>query len=321
MRITRVLIAAAICAAVAACKSETSPKPLVLTHPTGNSGARISGFGGRPFGLHVASSGDVLVTEQDLNKAVHIDSIGGNGATISVGSDPGDVVTTLNGGTAFVSGYFDGTVSVVDLATDQVTKVIQVSTSNAYRLALSKSGADLYVTSTDGRLYDVSTSSRAVTRSIPLAGSQGIAINHAGNSLYVSSTSGTVWRLTLPGLTAATSVTQSCAGQELALSTDDAELYLACEDGNVLVLDPTTLSLKATIPIANQAPFGMAVSPDNQQIYVACAATGGVAVIDRASLTVITQLNVGGMPRRVGFNKTGSKAYISNESNWVDVIE
>lgn len=322
MRISPIVIAAAAIVASTACHSDTAPKPAPFaTHPTGNSGARINGFGGRPFGLRVTNTGDVLITEQDLNQAVHIDSIGGNGASIPVGHDPGDVVATADGHTAFVSGFNDGTVSVVNLATNLYPTVIQVSTSNAYRLALSPSGSDLYVTSTDGHLYDVSTASRTVARSVPLGGSQGIAINHAGTSLYVSSTSGTVWRLNLPGLTTATSVTQSCTGQELALAIDESELYLACEDGAVMVLDPTTLALKATIPIANQAPFGMAVSPDNQQIYVACAGTGQLAIIDRASRTVINQLVLGSMPRRVGFNKIGNKAYISNEGNWVDVIE
>jgi len=327
MRISEVVIVAMAAVALASCRNDTAPQqgssspPSNATHPSGNTDSRILGFTGRPFGLNVTSAGDVLTTEQDMNQAVHVDSLGGRPANIAVGRDPGDVVTTKDGGTAFVSGFFDGTVSVVTLSTNQVPAIIPVSPSNAYRLALSSSGSDLYVTSTDGHLYDVSTGSRTVTRSVALGGSQGIAINHAGTSLYVSSTSGTIWRLNLPGLGTATSVTQNCAGQEVALSTDDAELYFACEDGKVLVLDPTSLALKATIPIVNQSPFGMAVSPDNQQIYVACAGSGALAVIDRASRTVIKELGVGGMPRRVGFNKTGNKAYISNEGNWVDVIE
>jgi hyaluronoglucosaminidase len=320
MPFSRVMIVGMASLTLASCRNGTGPKSELgnATHPTGNTDTRILGFSGRPFGLNVTSAGDVLTTEQDMNQAVRVDSLGGNAVGIAVGHDPGDVITTRDGATAFVSGFFDGTVSVVTLSNNRVTTIIPVST-NAYRLVLSSSGADLYVTSTDGNLYDVSTSSRTVSRSVPLGGSQGIAINHAGSSLYVSSTSGTVWRLNLPALTIGTSVTQSCSGQEVALSTDDAELYFACEDGKVLVLDPTSLALKATIPVSSLAPFGMAVSPDNQQIYV--AGGGGLAVIDRASRTVIKQLALGGTPRRVGFNKTGNKAYISNEGNWVDVIE
>jgi DNA-binding beta-propeller fold protein YncE len=43
------------------------------------------------------------------------------------------------------------------------------------------------------------------------------------------------------------------------------------------------------------------------------------AVVDRASgATEI--LPVGGTPRRIAFDATGSTAVISNEGNWVDVI-
>jgi DNA-binding beta-propeller fold protein YncE len=318
-----VLSSLALLTLVVGCKdSSTTPTPTSrFTHPNGTSDTKIIGLGGRPFGLFVTSGGNVLVTEQDLNLAVRVDSLGGGSATIAVGHDPGDVVANDASTIGYVSGFFDGTVSVVDLGANQVLKTLQVSPSNAYRLVLSKDGTRLYVTSTDGYLYTINTATQTPISSLTLGASQGIAINHAGSELYVTSTSGTVWRLDLPNLTTAKSTSLSCVGQDVALSKDDAEAYLACEDGNVVVLDATTLATKGTIAVPGGAPFGLAVTPDNAQIYVASARTHNLTIIDRASHSIVNTLTLTGTPRRVGFNTLGNKAYVSNEGNWVDVIE
>ncbi len=310
----------------AACKNGTAPTmnrpgvPTTATHPAGNAAARIIGLGGRPFGLNVTPTGDVLVTEQDLNQVVRVDSLGGRPANIPVGRDPGDVAAN-SAGTAFVSGYLDGTLSVVDLSSNAVVRTVFVSRSNAYRLALSKDESLLYITSTDGHLYAMNTASRVVTDSVSLSAFQGLTLNHAGTALYATSITGTVWRLGVPGLAAADSVSLSCATRDVALAIDDSELYVACEDGSVSVLDPISLATKATISLTGAAPFALAVSPDNAQLYVASALTQNLTIIDRATGAVVKTLALSGTPRRVVFDKLGSKAYVSNEGNWIDVIE
>ena len=316
------LIIAVCSLIVAACKSGTSPNNQThATHPAGNGGLQIIGLTGRPFGIRVTSTGDVLATEQDANQMVRVDSLGGHAVNVGVGLDPGDVIVNSAGTTAFVSGFNDGTVDVVDLGTNHVTKTIQVSPSNAYRLALSKDGSSLYVTSPDGHLYTVSTSALSVTGSVSLNASQGMTLNHAGTELYVSSTSGTVWRLDLPGLTTGRSTSLPCTGQDVALPNDDSELYVACENGTVTILDPTTLATKTTITLAGTAPFGLAVTPDAAQIYVASGATHNLTILDRIAHSVVKTVPLNGLPRRIAFNAFGDKAYIANEGNWIDVIE
>ena len=327
---------------VIACKSNSEPvthtepvadtepvahrKPVThdsVTHPavTGNAVTRILGFGGRPFGLTVTASGDVFVTEQDLNRAMRSDSLGGQPANFASGRDPGDVVVSRSG-TAFVSGYFDGTITVVNLSKDTVTQTVQVASSNAYRVVLSKDESQLFVTSNDGHLYTMNTSTRTVTGSIPLsAQSQGLTLNHAGTSLYASATSGVISRLDLPDLTTGKSTSLSCMAQDVALATDDSELYVACEEGRVMVLDPVTLATKEIVSLSGAAPFGLAVSPDNAQLYIASAMTRNLTIIDRATRSVIMTLPIGGTPRRVAFNRLGNRAYVSNEGNWIDVIQ
>jgi YVTN family beta-propeller protein len=319
-------ISTAVCfalVAAAACHDSASPKTqFPPTHPSANTSARILGLGGRPFGVRVAPTGDVLVTEQDLNRAVHLDSLGTSAANVGVGADPGDVVANRAGTRAFVSGFNDGTVSIVDLTNNTVTKTVQAAPGNAYRLALSSDESRLFVTSTDGNLYTVNTSSQTVGASKFLGGAlQGLTLDHNGQFLFVSATSGSIWRLDAGTLAVTRSVALSCTAQDVALSTDDAELYVACENGSIAVLDATTLQTKTTIDLTSISPFGLAVTPDDAQLYVTSPLSGSVTIIDRAARSVIKTLAVTSVPRRVAFNARGNLAYVANEGNWVDVIQ
>ncbi|MEO5816257.1 MAG: hypothetical protein ABIT20_13355 [Gemmatimonadaceae bacterium] len=78
---------------------------------------------------------------------------------------------------------------------------------------------------------------------------------------------------------------------------------------------------KQQVPLAFGSPFGLAISPDDLQIYVAATNPGRVIVLDRATRSVVRVVNVGGVPRRVTFTFDGLMALIANEGGWVDVIK
>jgi DNA-binding beta-propeller fold protein YncE len=151
---------------------------------------------------------------------------------------------------------------------------------------------------------------------------QGMALDHAGKNLYVGSSTGEVWRLDPASLRTVQHAHFDCVVQDVKLSIDDAELYVACDKskGSVVVLDPKTLTPITTIPLAGAA-FGLGVTPDNAQLYITMPALGGLVVLDRATRTCIRGIAVHGAPRRVAFSPTGDKAYVSNEWNWVAVFK
>ena len=318
--ITSSITTFSLCVAAAGCHDSTGPKPTAVVHPAGTPTSQITGLGGRPFSVRVASTGDILVTEQDLNRAVHVGA--SQQTNITVGGDPGDVVANRVGTQAFVSSFFDGTVAVVNLTNNTVVKTVAVSPSNAYRLALSADESILYVSSTDGNLYTITTSTQTSGPSKGLGGSlQGLALDHSGH-VYVSSTSGGVTRLDGSSLSVLKSATVPCLAQDIALAIDDAELYIACENtAKVLVLDPTSLATKDSVVLTGMAPFGLAVTPDNAQLYVTSPQLGRLTIVDRASRGVVKTLILTGVPRRVAFNARGTRAYVANEGNWVDIIE
>ena len=305
---------------VGAC-SATAPSVRTAGHPVGDLSTQITGLSGRPFAVRVSSQGVVFTTQQDANSvATYTLATEARGAPILVGADPGDVVFTRDGNTAFVSAFYGGTVHVIDVARNRQTAVIPVS-SNAYRLALSLDEATLFVSSTDGNLYAIDVATGRVSRSVALGGAiQGLALSSSGRTVIASSTVGVVWKLDAATLQIIATRIVGGSLQDIAISQDETEIYVANEGGRIDILDGGTLVVNSSIVLRGLTPFGLSLTPDNTQLYVTSPQTGSVAIIDRGTKALLKTLPVSGIPRRVAFDATGAVAVVANEGNWVDRI-
>ena len=67
-------------------------------------------------------------------------------------------------------------------------------------------------------------------------------------------------------------------------------------------------------------PWGMALTPDGQQLYVGLVLQGEVVVVDRASRGVVQRIATGGTPRRIVFNQSGTLALVTNEAGFITYI-
>lgn len=290
----------------------------VIGHPaSGSISSVLSNVNGRPFGVRIAMNGTIGVTQQDLN-VVTLTDLAASRRTVPAGADPGDVVFTSSGSKAYVSAFNAGTITVVDVASGSAISTFSVA-SNAYRLALSPDDSRLFVTSTDGRVYVVNTATQGATP-IALGGSlQGAILDPAGRFLYVTSTGGGLWKIDASTLQIDASKFVGGVLQDIGVSPNGAELYVADESGSVKILDATTLAARSQI--AATGAFGLAVSRDGAQLYVTSPTSGAVFIVDIASRAVMKTLAVGGVPRRVAFDRFGMIAVAANEGNYVDVIK
>lgn len=59
-------------------------------------------------------------------------------------------------------------------------------------------------------------------------------------------------------------------------------------------------------------PFGMALSPDNQRLFVACSGINAVAVIDAKKLEVLGYIPTGWFPAKLKVSKDGKKLIVAN---------
>jgi len=306
---------------LAACGGATGPRRSAPTHPAGVLSGRVSGFTGRPFAVRVSPDDVVLVTQQDANSVARF-SLGATAPELAVpvGADPGDVVFTRDGATAFASAFIGGGVHILDVAAGDEVAAVRIS-SNAYRLAITSDDGRLFVSSTDGRLYLFDPVGRRVVASVRLQGAlQGLALSSSDRWVVVSSTSGTVWKIDAATLEVLATRTIGGTLQDVAIARDGGEIYVASETGWIDVLDGATLEPKQRITLTELKPFGLALTPDDAQLYVTSPTTGTVGMVDRQTRSLLATFSVAGVPRRVAFDASGATAVIANEGNWVDIV-
>ncbi len=75
-----------------------------------------------------------------------------------------------------------------------------------------------------------------------------------------------------------------------------------------LVLEPA----ESVRGLRGVLPFGMALSPDEKRLYVACAGINAVAVIDARKDTVLGHLPTAWFPARVAISPSGKMLYVSS---------
>ncbi len=77
------------------------------------------------------------------------------------------------------------------------------------------------------------------------------------------------------------------------------------------IAHPTKLPKVSQTP-RYKTPLNMALSPNGEEIYVACEASHTIIVVSVQTLTKIAEINVGHHPTDVTFSPDGAKAYVSN---------
>src|SRR5262249_6961872 len=105
-------------------------------------------------------------------------------------------------------------------------------------------------------------------------------------------------------------VTVGDAPSGVAVHGDRA--YVTNSNGTVSVIDTTTNTVVASIPVGAQSRVGVAVSADGTRAYVTTNSNGLVSVIDTATNTVIDTIAVGAAPSDVAIR--GDRVYVTNIS-------
>ena len=91
-------------------------------------------------------------------------------------------------------------------------------------------------------------------------------------------------------------------------------------DRTLSVLDTRTHTVIATIDVGAN-PWGVAVDPDADTVYVTNSGDGTVSVVDTRTRTVTDTVNVGDRIFAVAVDPTAPAAYITNRNDSVSVVE
>ena len=104
--------------------------------------------------------------------------------------------------------------------------------------------------------------------------------------------------------------------EQLAVS-NAGRLYAADEDaGKLIVMDIVSGAPVGAVPVGAE-PEGVALTPDEKQVWVTSEGNSAVVAIDTATLKVLATIPVGERPRNVVFSADGSRAYVVGEADRV----
>ena len=321
MRMNRACLVSTVAVTVAAamtagCDGPTDPGS--IGHPAGFVTATLS-LGQRPFGVAVSSHGVVYVTRLDATHMTRMDLPALQlSDSVAVGWVPTAVAFHPDDATAYVTNQFSQELGVVNVASDIQVETVQIG-GDPFMVAVSPDGGRIYVTANTDSLFVLDGSSHTVLTSLPVQGApNGIAFHPATARVYVSAfVGGTVTEI--EGSSVLRTIPVGGAPQGLALSPDGNDLFVANEDGPLQVVDLSSGNVTALSGIA-ESGFGLGQSPDGAVLYVTIPSAGKVVVVDRASREVENTIEVGGRPRRIGFDRSGTTAVVANEAGWVDII-
>ena len=313
-----VVLTAVLLAGVVSCSDSTGP---VATHP-GAVIERSDDLAARPYGAAVSASDVVYVTQLDNERVARIDLPAlGVSDSVDVGWIPTYIAFNSAGTRAYVANQFDQTVGVIDVGTNTQTSTINVS-GDVFIALPNSEDTRLYVVTNNNRLYEIERASGNTLRSVALAGTgQTLAWHPNGYLLYASTfTGGTAVEVDTRTMTITRTFVTGSKAQEVVVSRDGTELFVADEDlEKVDVFNLSSGARVASIDVGGN-PWGMALSPDQEQLYVGLVFQGEVVVIDRASRAVVQRIPTGGAPRRIVFNQSGTLAVVTNEAGFVTYI-
>jgi YVTN family beta-propeller protein/VCBS repeat-containing protein len=268
--------------------SQTVVVPVALSVPGGGGpggGDNPPGGGGDNPGGDGPPSGDLL-------------------ATITVGDGPWAVAVTPDGAHAYVSASIDGAVVMFDTATNTVVGSPIHTGTEPLGLVLSPDGTRLYVTDVnagnvdengdpvDDVVYVIDTATNTtVGAPIPVGlFPVGAVVTSDGSRVYVANT-----------------------GQGGSGTGDPGTISVIDTAAHATVGSPITVGIE---------PWGLALSPDGNRLYVGNLGSHSVSAVDTATGTVSNTIQVGLNPAGLALSSDGARLYVANESdNTVSVID
>jgi YVTN family beta-propeller protein len=265
-------------------------------------------------------------------------------ARIPVGSDPHEVIASVDGKTAFVTIYGGGSLhelNVIDL-------VAQKPLSNVDTRPLFGPHGVTFVA---GKVWFSAEGSKSVGRYDPATGkldwSMGtgqdrthmIWVTDDGKRIYTTNvSSGTVSILTdtliLPGPSAPAgakpredwiqTVVPTARGSEgFDVSPDGNELWTASsEDGTIYVLDLAAKKLKTKIDAKVLGANRLKISPDGKMALISSLRSSDLTIYDTRSHKEIKRLKIGRGAAGILMDPNGSRAFIAcTPDNYVAIVD
>ena len=324
-RRTLIVFAAALCTLECSSTTDFTPPGDGTTHPVGDI-ADTALLAGAPHGIAIADDGTMLIARLDSGDVVvGRDSDFALGAKIPVGAHPIDVAITPDGRTGFAAIISSPHVAIIDVASRTKTGDLTVAES-PLRVLLSPDGKHLYVTTsgadgdTTSTVYDFDAQTHSLIDTTVIgAFGNGIALDAPRHHLFVSA-SQYVYEINTISHVLLRRIWVGGPLQDVAVKQDGSELWVATEtDAGVQVFDlPTGTHIQSIEGTENA--LGLKITPDGREFYVARNIGGILSIVNGGTRQVLKWVAPGLGPLRIAFNKSGSRAVVTDDATGAVLI-
>ncbi|MCX5605222.1 beta-N-acetylglucosaminidase domain-containing protein [Streptomyces phaeochromogenes] len=243
-----------------------------------------------------------------------VDLVSGASAEIAVGKNPGEVVVSADGRTAYAANQGSDSVSVIDVPTGKVTATIAVGDVPA-GLALTPDGKTLWVADySDDAVQPVDLATGTAGAKIAVGdGPENMAITPDGSTLYVANIhDSTVTPLTLPAGRAGTAIPVGPNPFNVVAAPDGRTVYVSNSGGSTVTpIDTATNDTRPTLLVNGQQAYGLALSPDGRTLWVSASTGDRVTPVDTVTGAPGTPVTVGRSAFDVALDWNGSTAYVT----------
>nr|WSZ13916.1 beta-N-acetylglucosaminidase domain-containing protein [Streptomyces canus] len=242
-----------------------------------------------------------------------IDLSSGTTRNIAVGNNPGEVVVSADGRTAYAANQGSDTVSVIDVSSGTVTATVAVGKVPA-GLALTPDGGTLWVANyTDGTVQSIDTGTLRTGTPVPVGdGPENMAITPDGRTLYVADIhDNTVSPVDLTTGQAGAAIPVGPSPFNVVAAPDGRTVYVSNSGGSTVTpIDTTTNETEPTFLVSGQA-YGLGLSPDGRTLWVSPSNGDTITPIDTVTGAPGATVKVGKSAFDVALNWNGGTAYVT----------
>ncbi|MEV7393229.1 beta-N-acetylglucosaminidase domain-containing protein [Streptomyces sp. NPDC091215] len=242
-----------------------------------------------------------------------IDLATGTRTDIAVGNNPGEVVVSADGRTAYSADQGSDTVSVIDVAKGTVDATVAVGKVPA-GLALTPDGKTLWVADyADGAVQSIDTGTLRTGVPIPVgSGPENMTVTPDGRTLYVANIhDNTVTPVDLTTQKAGTAIPVGPSPFNVVAAPDGRTVYVSDSGGSTVTpIDTATNDTEPTILVSGQA-YGLALSPDGRTLWVSPSNGDYVTPVDTVTGVPGPRITVGASAFDVALDWNGTTAYVT----------
>nr|WP_239148848.1 beta-N-acetylglucosaminidase domain-containing protein [Streptomyces sp. SID12501] len=242
-----------------------------------------------------------------------VDLASGTSAEIPVGNNPGEVVVSSDGRTAYAANQGSDTVSVIDIAASKVTATVPVGDVPA-GLALTPDGRTLWVADySDDAVQPIDIATGTAGAKIAVGdGPENMAITPDGTTLYVANIhDSTVSPVDIATGRAGTPIAVGPNPFNVVAAPDGRTVYVSNSGGSTVTpIDTATNDTRPTYLVTGQA-YGLAVSPDGRTLWVSASNGDTITPLDTVTGAPGTPVTVGRSAFDITLDWNGDTAYVT----------